>query len=56
MCETFPRLVCVEDRMPVCHLNDVEVEHTPCGPPWLCPGAVRYRVRGTTPLHWESDL
>lgn len=29
--------------------------HTLC-PPQLCPVAVRYRVRGTTPLHWESDL
>lgn len=36
-CETFPRLVCVEDRMQVCHVNAVEVAHTPCGPPDCVP-------------------
>lgn len=39
------------------HSDDaVKVEHTPVGPLCLCPGAVCYRVRGTTLLHWELDL
>lgn len=36
--------------------NAVEEEHTPVGSLVCVPGAVCYRVRGTTLLHWELDL
>lgn len=37
MCETFPRLVCLEDRMQLCHVNAVEVEHTHSVAPLTVP-------------------